>query len=143
MRELKFRGINKYGHFVYGFLTTNGEFDSVIEDFVEFNPTMQDPCGGVGRVIDIVKRESVGQFTGLQDKNGVDIYEGDILGYEYDGESFRTGPVEYEAKFGCYAAAVGLGVTYPEDVYCQDEYPDVYTIIGNIYENPELLEKPE
>jgi uncharacterized phage protein (TIGR01671 family) len=77
------------------------------------------------------------QSTGLKDKNGKEIFEGDVV---YDG--FRKIIVNYgkqtkEEEFGGISEYVGFNLTlacgYPEAV------PINYEIIGNIYENPELL----
>ena len=80
------------------------------------------------------------QFTGLQDRNGKEIYEGDILKYNfpYDGRLKHIGPVTYfetQASFGL------------KDIY-GNEIPlyritanNYFEVIGNIYENPELLEE--
>ena len=64
----------------------------------------------------------VTQFPGLKDKNGKEIYEGDILTHKY----YKT-PVIVTFKNGGFIA---------EDVYIGDSSIEV---IGNIYENPELL----
>lgn len=74
------------------------------------------------------------QFTGLQDKNGVDIYEGDICEFE-GGDTFI---VRIEYWLECYGEWIGE----PE---CEDQLRDFYrarnsTVIGNIHENPELLD---
>lgn len=78
------------------------------------------------------------QFTGLQDKNGVDIYEGDILIYQHmfvDKKSVSE--VIWNEKYSGFAS-------YVEDderrYILEKELKNQFEVIGNIYENPELLE---
>jgi hypothetical protein len=75
------------------------------------------------------------QFTGLLDKNGKEIYEGDFLRYEnhaYD-PSEGDAPWAYQpVEWKLLAWVVGENVL-------SDYAPDEIEIIGNIYENPDLL----
>jgi uncharacterized phage protein (TIGR01671 family) len=74
------------------------------------------------------------QCTGLKDKNGKLIYEGDILRDFYNG---HTGPVEWDADYAKFIVAHRKLVVWAFDEgYCTE----AWEIIGTIYENPELLE---
>lgn len=73
------------------------------------------------------------QFTGLLDKNSVEIYEGDIVSFkEYD--TTRIDSIEYDQEACAFYPIAGYGHTEPE--WLSD-----FEVIGNIYENPEILEK--
>lgn len=131
MREIKFRGKQiDNGEWVYGSLIGS---DVIVGDIIEFTEEYFN-CEYWWRV----KPETVGQYTGLKDKDGKEIYEGDILYcisrfdnanmvviFE-DGE-FRMVLCEkyktYETGGGFYA------------IRCFEK-----EVIGNIYDNPELLD---
>lgn len=81
----------------------------------------------------------VEQFTGLTDADGVEIYEGDILQFEYGGDTFTTGPVGWKADVCCFGSEIWLDGCIPEDLFIQHAAPECYRVIGNIHEHPELL----
>lgn len=82
-----------------------------------------------------VDPETVGQYTGLKDKNGKKIFEGDIVRY---GDTVHK--VVFEQRNGtAYFGLVYSSIeTFPFDYYQDLKQIEV---IGNIHENPELLER--
>lgn len=70
------------------------------------------------------------QYTGLKDKNGKEIYEGDILS---DGNDEKPYKVVFEnGSFRAEADGYSLDL---------EDYDDICEVVGNIYENPELIEE--
>ena len=117
MREIKFRALidGKWYHF--------GLFDISAEGAV---------IKGGG---DLHEAKAICEFTGLKDKNGKEIYEGDILLGVWGPES----PQNHEVKWCRQYAGFEPFVNYDGD--CGMEFnTKTCEAIGNVYENPELLD---
>ena len=132
-REIKYRGLKTFQIF-------NGETKNVwIYGFYLKRGTYGDP-GPQAHIFVYengyegyrVEARTVGQFTGLFDVDGKEIYEDDILSFD-DG---KIGTVEF--FHGCFVVRAGVG----DSVYLLYEVRDWnLKILGNRFENPELLIK--
>ena len=74
----------------------------------------------------VIIPETVSEYTGMKDKNGKEIYEGDIVRY-WNG----VAPIEYNM--------FGFAIKYSDDEYFDINEPDKIEVIGNIYDNANLL----
>ena len=141
MREIKFRGKRiDNGEWVYGCydqqaVSHNGTPDHTpIKHLIRWHGKYTD--GVLQNLSATVYQATVGQFTGLKDENGVEIYEGDIA-ERWDG-------LIRQVKYGRYLGAVCLAHLgfYFECVSGDISGIDgTFKVIGNIHDNPELLEQ--
>lgn len=100
-------------------------------------PTIKD-CNKEGYdTFYLVNPKTIGQFTELTDKNGTRIFEGDILqDNDYGICTPDCGVITYEGTGFCAMKDNGY---YLLDVYELEGSACMYEVIGNIYDNPELL----
>lgn len=122
MREIRFRGKSiKDGKWLYGFFAIIDDKPAIITDSIEWI----DGSELRGTCWDYVDGNTVGQFTGLQDSTGKDVYEGDIVRTSIAKDS--VGVVEWNNDKASFVVHMkGREQWYP--------LSNSYTIIGNIHD---------
>lgn len=78
------------------------------------------------------------QYTGIKDKNGVKIFEGDIVIYKYQNDDLKT--KKLTVFFDEEDCSFSLAYKGKPHMYVEKDDAKYYKVIGNIYENKELLE---
>lgn len=88
------------------------------------------------------QRDKIMQYTGLTDKSGKEICEGDIVKYAIDLFTVEYGP--WDEGYGFYFYPIECARNKNKALYicheCEYCISEACEIIGNIYENPELIE---
>lgn len=136
MREIKFRGFGTWGNckqWWYGDLTHS--VDGKVEIIVSRNDIRTHNYH--------VDKKSVGQYTGLKDKNGKEIYEGDVVvavAEEKYLDRSITSDVVFNTNGGWQVRErPASDWTYEHGLAIEWGGWESIEVIGNIYENPELL----
>ncbi|EGK03290.1 YopX family protein [Dysgonomonas mossii] len=132
MRKIKFRGKSNTGEWVYGSLV----YSENIHPAIYFET-------GKGNIKSLewvyVDPETVGQFTGLTDKNGKEIYEGDII----EDKNGIGVIMWFQTAWGVASYAHGYNglksYTAVDSFYSKETKE--WAVIGSIHDNPELLTK--
>lgn len=123
MREILFRGKDVVnGEWHYGYYVRRFD-DCIIHSGLLPNDYV------------IVKPKTIGQYTGLTDKNGVKIFEGDIV---MKRTYHKKKPCEVVFGVGCFHCGWGGGSSTADHPYLLNDKQ--IEVIGNIFDNPELLE---
>ncbi len=155
MRKIRFRGLNAKGQWEYGYVVREQfcAYDEVLwpecnnKDFLTYKKADGDVLGADSTIISSgykihrdgqqssvwAKRDTVGQYTGLKDSKGTEIYEGDILNIA--GTSW-----EIIFSFCMFKVSDGFVTQALTEAVCPAK-PEA-EIIGNIYENPKASESP-
>ena len=138
-REIKFRAYSSHNHKMYP--VSNIEWDIDGRIWV----TADDGKNG----IELIDEEAhLMQYAGLHDKNGREIYEGDIVSFgsvwnnganEDIDEEFHIGVVEYDPHYAVYNVNCEESGEH-RFMFTEVVNYDGFGVIGNIFENPELLE---
>ena len=137
MREYKFRGQDVNGKFVFGNLhvdknahdTSKNLYYIIRQGFV---PTLTMPAANYIEV----KPETVGQYTGLIDEKGIEVFENDIIEcYGEDNEVILVAEVQFQEGGFC------VQIDYDLHLIPLDAFGSAYKVIGNIHEHPHLATK--
>ena len=141
-REILFRakcsGVWRYGSYVhFDKKPTHNCFNCNYKDFIVTNEV------DGAHYYPITELSSIGQYTGLKDKNGKKIFEGDIL--EYIGKRkdnmnkvYRRKVVFHEGMFTLLSKE--LQAYSALNYHCMKDGRSAWRVIGNIHDNPELIE---
>lgn len=118
----------KNGDWVYGFVTTMYD-----DRFPNLPAEMKNTDGVSGIDVDY---KTIGEYTGLTDKNGTMIFEGDII-KKRTWHGIKNLPVTF--SFGCFHCGFGGGSSTATHPYTLDDKQ--IEVVGNIYDNPDLIKE--
>ena len=139
MREIKFRGKHyKTGKWICGMNFYKGKVFILHKGWCQYYY-----IGGLYDDENRVILETVGQYTGLIDKNGGEIYEGDILKFKDNRFGNLTGFVRYSG--GEFIIDCPIEDEHYKNIIIKLACIDLQSceVIGNIYENPDLIKREE
>lgn len=123
MREILFRG--KFGNeWKYGFLSIEPK-----------GLVIKEPYKNESSNVWHIDADTVGQYTGMVDKHGTKIFEGDIIDFFGCSDGDGYGVVKYDA----YETEFGFEYDNIYRSFGRNFYPENIEVVGNIYDNPELV----
>lgn len=140
MRIIKFRGKTKYGKWAYGYLTERANGLCIDRNYAKDERNNEDPNFDVYACPYVIP-ETMGQFTGLRDKDGREIYEGDIVRWLFMRVCEMKGGVVFDSIMGCFVVYETDSSNKTQRRWINDL--NGIKVIGNIHDNPELLKGGE
>ena len=146
-REILFRGKRKdTGEWVEGSYVLLEEIHFIIPPQLEIDDNL---CAEVPKFV-LIQPETLGQYTGVEDKNGKPIYEGDIVTnkwcFYHEHSVVKFGEHKHWTMTSDYKCGMlGFYVDHPYDEHQSQRKDLMYfagncEVVGNIHDNPELLE---
>lgn len=132
MREIKFRGkMIDSDEWIYGWLRQSGEqqINKANGQYIKTEKYYQ--IQNEKYKSQFVQEHTIGQYTGLKDKNGTEIYEGDIVKANWFDKEKVIGEIYF--SMGCFILANSSVSDNQLFIFKNLE------VIGNIYDNPKLL----
>lgn len=141
MRDILFRGLTKDGRWVYGYPFVLGKGSEYEETYILGDIDHRDSIYDVWENAEKVIPETVGQYTGLVDRNGKKIFEYDVCRFREwkDGEMCWVGAVCYEHQ--------QFVISGPDNKECATDFtlrmsrfiPRDIEVVGNIHDNPDWV----
>ena len=135
MREILFRGKTDKGEWVYGFYVYYVLSPLPKQQFHRIT-TGKEKGYGATESYDVIP-ETIGQYTGLTDKNGTKVFEGDIVKY---GDTINKVVFENRNGTAYFGVVMDIAETWH---FCYLTNAECMEVIGNIHDNPELLKECE